>query len=47
MEEVGVSFDIQESWVVPKRATRDTNIEDMYGVGLEDEDEDSEDEDLD
>ena len=42
-----VSLDIQDLWVVPKRATRDTDIEDVYGVGLEDEDEKSENEDLD
>ena len=42
-----VSLDIQDLWVVPKRATRDTDIEDAYGVGLEDEDENSENEDLD
>ena len=41
-----VQLDIQDSWVVPKRATRDADIGDVYGVGLEGEDEDSEDEDL-
>ena len=41
-----VQLDIQDLWVVPKRATRHTNIGDVYGVGLEGEDEDSEDEDL-
>ena len=44
--EVEVPLNIQDLWVVPIRATRDTNIEDVYGVGLEDEVEDSE-EDLD
>ena len=38
-----VSLNIQDLWVVPKKAARDTNIEDAYGVGLEDEGEDSED----
>ena len=40
-------MNLQDLWVVPKRATRDTNIEHVYGVGLEDEDENGEDEDLD
>ena len=31
-------------WVLPKRATRDTDIGALYGVGLEDEDEDTDDE---
>ena len=39
-------MDIQDFWVVPKRATRDANIGDVYGVELEAEDEDSEDEDM-
>ena len=39
-------LNIQDLWVVPKRATRHTDIGDVYGVGLEGEDEDSEDEDL-
>ena len=39
-------MNIQDLWVVPRRATHDTDIEDVYVVGLEDEDEDSEDEDL-
>ena len=39
-------MDIQDLWVVPKRATRHADIGDVYGVGLEGEDEDSEDEDL-
>ena len=41
-----VQLDIQDLWVVPKRATRHAEIGDVYGVGLEGEDEDSEDEDL-
>ena len=41
-----VQLDIQDLWVVPKRATRDADIRDVYGVGFEGEDEDSEDEDL-
>ena len=41
-----VQLDIQDLWVVPKRATRHADIGDVYGVGLEGEDEDSEDEDL-
>ena len=39
-------MNIQDLWVVPKRATRHTDISDVYGVGLEGEDEDSEDEQL-
>ena len=42
-----VPLDIQGLWVVPKWATRDANIGDVYGVGLQDEDEDTEDEDSD
>ena len=41
-----VQLDIQDLWVVPKRATRHADIGNVYGVGLEGEDEDSEDEDL-
>ena len=41
-----VQLNIQDLWVVPKRATRHADIGDVYGVGLEGEDEDSEDEDL-
>ena len=41
-----VRLNIQELWVVPKRATRHADMGDVYGVGLEAEDEDSEDEDL-
>ena len=44
--EEDVPLNIQDLWVVPKRATHDANIGDVYGVGLEDEDEDSDDEDL-
>ena len=40
-----VPLDIRDLWVVPKRATRDADIGDVYGVDLEGEDEDSEDED--
>ena len=36
----------RDLWVVPKRATRDADIGDVYGVSLEDEDEDTDDEDL-
>ena len=42
-----VPLDIQDLWVVPKRATVDANVGAMYGVGLEDEDEDTDDEDSD
>ena len=45
--EAEVPLNIQDLWVVPKRATRDADIGDVYGVGLEDEDEDSDDEDWD
>ena len=41
-----VHLNIQDLWVVPKRATCHADIGDVYGVGLEGEDEDSEDEDL-
>ena len=41
-----VRLDIQDLWVVPKRATRHADIGDVYGVGLEGEDKDSEAEDL-
>ena len=41
-----VELDIQDFWVVPKRATRHADIGGVYEVGLEGEDEDSEDEDL-
>ena len=44
--EAEVPLDIRDSWVVPKRATRDAGIGDVYGVELEGEDEDSEDEDM-
>ena len=36
----------QDLWIVPKRATRDADIGDVYGVELEREDEDSAEEDL-
>ena len=42
-----VPLNIQDLWVVSRRAICDTDIEDVYGIGLEVEDEDSEDEDLD
>ena len=45
--EAEVTLDIQHLWVVPKRATRDANIGDVYGIGLRDEDEDTDDEGLD
>ena len=38
-----VQLAIQDLWVVPKRATRDADIGDVYRVGLEGQDEDSED----
>ena len=41
-----VQLDIQDLWVVPKRATSHADIGDVYGVGLEGEEEDIEDEDL-
>ena len=44
--QVEVQLDIPDLWVVPKRATRHTDIGDVYGVGLEGADKDSEDEDL-
>ena len=44
--EAEVPLDIRDLWVVPKRATRDVDIGDVYGVELEGEDEDSEDEDM-
>ena len=44
--EAEVPLDIRDLWVVPKRATRDADIGDVYGVELEGEDEDSEDEDM-
>ena len=45
--EAEVPLDIQGLWFVPKRATRDADIGDVYGVGLQDEDEDTDDEDVD
>ena len=44
--EAEVPLDIRDLWVVPKRATSDADIGDVYGVELEGEDEDSEDEDM-
>ena len=44
--EAEVPLDIRDLWVVPKRAARDADIGDVYGVELEGEDEDSEDEDM-
>ena len=41
-----VHLDIQDLWVVPKRATRQADIGDVHGVRLEGEDKDSEDQDL-
>ena len=41
-----VPLNIQDLLVVPKRATRDPDMRDVYGVGLEDQDEDSDDEDF-
>ena len=41
-----VQLDIQDLWVVPKRATRHAGMGDVYGVGLESEDEVTEDDDL-
>ena len=46
-EEQVFLLDIQDLCVVPKRETRDSNIEDVHDVGMEDEVERSEDEDLD
>ena len=34
--EAEVPLDIQDLWAVPKRATRDADIGDVYGVGLQD-----------
>ena len=39
-----VQLNIQDLWVVPKRATCHADIGDVYGVGLEGEDEHTEDE---
>ena len=44
--EAQVPQDIRDLWVVPKRATRDADIGDVYGVELDGEDEDSEDNDM-
>ena len=45
--EAEVPLNIQDLWVVPKRAMRDADIGDMYGVGLEGDNEDNDDEYLD
>ena len=42
-----VPLEVLDLWVVPKRATGDANIGDVYGVALEDEDEASDEEDSD
>ena len=42
-----VPLGIRDLWVVPERATRDTDIGPVYGVGLEDKDEDTDIEDSD
>ena len=44
--EAEVLLDIQDLCVVPKRATRDADIGDVYGVGLQDEDPHTNNEDL-
>ena len=38
-------MDIQDLWVVPKTASRDADIGDVYGVGLRHENEDADEED--
>ena len=45
--EAEVPLKISYLWVVPKRATGDADIGDVYGVALEDEDEATDEEDLD
>ena len=45
--EAKVRLNIPDLWGVPKMATGDTNIGDVYGVGLEDEDDYNDDDDLD
>ena len=42
-----VPLNVQDLWVVLKKADRNAGMEDVCGVGLDDEDEDGEDEDLD
>ena len=42
-----VPLEISHLWVVPRRATGDADIGDVYGVALEDEDEVTDEEDLD
>ena len=45
--EATVPPEVSDLWVVPKRATGDADIGDVYGVALEDEDEATDEEDLD
>ena len=45
--EAKVPLEISDLWVVPKRATGDTDVGDVYGVALEDEDKAIDEEDLD
>ena len=45
--EAEVPLEVLDLWVVPKRATGDADIGDVYGVALEDEDEATDEEDLD
>ena len=42
-----VPVEVSDLWVVPKRATGDADIGNVYGVALEDEDEATDEEDLD
>ena len=45
--EAEVPLEVSDLWVIPKRATGDADIGDVYGVALEDEDEATDEEDLD
>ena len=45
--EAEVPLEVSDLWLVPKRATSDADIGDVYGVALEDEDEATNEEDLD
>ena len=45
--EAEVPLEVSDLWVVPKRATSDADIGDVYVVALEDEDEATDEEDLD
>ena len=45
--EAKVPPEVSNLWLVPKRATCDSDIGDVYGVALEDEDEATDEEDLD